>query len=88
MTILKYLRLIVLALYWQLPQSKQVEVAKDENISREFSRKKRKKYKRKKQTQQLPFRQREPKIHRAYSVKPKDARFSDQRKLRRMFINL
>lgn len=85
------LRLILLTFNLHLPRGdyKNLESAVDENISRELGRHKEKRKRRIRKIQPRPFSRNEKvKIHQGYqSSRPRDLRFSDQRKLRRMYRN-
>ncbi len=81
----KYLRILLLSLYWQLP-SKGRELVPTLEIAREFRREKRRK--KLKRLRQISWKERRMPLHRGYGKsKPKDVRFSNQRKLRRMYRN-
>ncbi len=86
MTIFKYVRMFLLSLYWQLPQAKGIDLRGQTEISKSFNRIKEKQKKLKKKRQKLPLVQRKTSVHQQYKqTKPKSLRFSDQRKLRRMY---
>ncbi len=86
MTILKYLRVLLLSLYWKLPIGIEVEFSSQTELSRELNRRIEKRKGLKKSTGKLPLKQKKNFRHQGYkNTKPKDLRFSNQRKLRRMY---
>lgn len=86
MTILRYLRVLILSLYWQLPKAKEIDLVIRPEVSKEQRRKVDKRKRIKKEHHKLPPVQRRTFYHQRFSsTKPKDHRFSDQRKLRRMY---
>lgn len=77
-----------MVLYWQLPIGKGQELNVPQGIERVLNRKKEIRRKLKPRPRHVIPRKKKEKIHAKYrSSKPKDHRFSDQQKLRRMFRN-
>lgn len=77
-----------MALYWQLPIGKVVSQSEAQSIIRELSKKKRQKKILKRQPTYEPPKIKKQKIHQQYrSTSARDHRYSDQRKLRRMYRN-
>jgi len=89
MTLLKYIRVFFLALYWKLPQGKELDWNPQESaIERSLTKEKRKRRKKKRKLRQLPPREKTIAYQGNYSSsRPKNLRFSDQRRLRRMYRN-
>lgn len=86
MTLFKCLRIIFLSIYWQLPNSKEVDLTVQAEVVTELNRKVVKRKRLKKKREKLPQVQRKVLGHRGFrKTRPKDPRFSDQRRLRRMF---
>lgn len=91
MRVTKFIQALILALYWQLPLGKQTELRVVQNpITRDLSKKrKQEKKRRRQQQQQFKWHEQKRKISGYKKItKPKDVRFSDHRKLRRMYLNL
>lgn len=86
MTVFKYLKIIMLSLFWQLPRAKAIDFRAQPELTRDLNRKVVKRKRLKRNRENLPKIQRKilghPKFQR---TRPKDPRYSDQRKLRRMF---
>lgn len=78
-----------MSLYWQMPVGKDVTLTHEaQSITRELSKKKEKKRTQKRLPKHEPFKFKKQKLNQKYkSTKPLDARYSDQRKLRRMYRN-
>lgn len=86
MTFLKYLKIFILSLYWKLPQAKEIDFTAQMEVVWTAKRKQVKKRKLRRTRPDLPPIRRQILAHQRYrGVKPKDPRFSNQRKLRRMF---
>jgi hypothetical protein len=79
---------ILMALYWQLPASLGVELVQREIISRELDARKEKRKKLKRKVNYVPPKIKRAQIHQQYrNSKSRDARYSNQQKLRRMYRN-
>lgn len=77
-----------MALYWQLPVSPGVEIAQAEIISRELDQRKEKRKKLKRSVRHEPPKIRRARIHQQYkNSSSRDARYSNQKRLRRMYRN-
>lgn len=78
-----------MALYWQVPVNHTRDFQlESQGITREFEKKKEKRKKLTRQDKHVPLKQRRIKLHQKYrNTRPPDHRFSDQRKLRRMYRN-
>lgn len=77
-----------MSLYWHMPVGKDVTLEESQSITRELSKKKEKKKTQKRIPKHEPFRRKSEKLHQKYkSTRPLDSRYSDQRKLRRMYRN-
>lgn len=77
-----------MSLYWQLPMGEEVTLHESQSISRELTKKKEKKKRHTRSTHHEPVRNKKPKLHQRYSSSaPRDVRFSNQKKLRRMYRN-
>lgn len=86
MMILNYLRLILLSLYWQLPLTKVTDLKGQTHVVNILNRREVKRKRLKKKRQRLPIKQKKNLGHQKFrKTKAKDARFSDQKKLRRMY---
>jgi hypothetical protein len=86
MTISKYLRILLLALYWKLPSAKGVDFSQVTEVSKELNHRKEKRKRLNKRRDRLPLKQKKLFRHQGYkNTKSKDPRFSNQRKLRRMY---
>lgn len=84
MRIFQILRIVLLSLYWRLPTERDDFFAAPVSLVRELRKEKRKT----KRLKKSPLIRRQKYFHRGYkSSKPKGHRFSDQRKLRRMYRN-
>lgn len=77
-----------MSLYWQLPVNKTVDLVQRETLSRELESRKEKRKKLKRKVRYEPPKIRREKIHQKYrSTRAQDARYSNQRSLRRMYRN-
>ena len=83
-----FLRALLLVINLHLPGSGKLHLPETERIHRELEREERKKKLRRKQLPKRRERFVKKRIYGKYtSTKPKDHRYSDQRKLRRMYRN-
>lgn len=86
MFIFKIMRIILLSLYWQMPRAKDAILPQQSRIERDLSQRKVKKQIR--QKQRLPAIIKKSGFNQNYKRgRPKDARYSNQRSLRRMYRN-
>lgn len=86
MTISKYLKILLLAVYWKLPSAKEVDFSQATEVSKELNHRKEKRKRPNKRRDRLPLKQKKLFRHQGYkNTKSKDPRFSNQRKLRRMY---
>lgn len=87
--LIKFLRIVLLSFYWHLPFSSKGELSASWIITRELKQEKKRRKKKLPPPWHKQRRRREPVQHQLYrSTKAKDHRYSDQRKLRRMYTNL
>lgn len=77
-----------MSLYWHLPVSKNVDLVQRETLTRELESKKEKRKKLKRKVRYEPPKIKRQQIHQQYrNSSSRDARYSNQKRLRRMYRN-
>lgn len=88
MTVFKYIRILLMSLFWQMPRAKEIDLRGQTEISWDLNRRETKRKRLKKKREKLPPKERKLVRHHGFrNSKSKDARYSNQRSLRRMYRN-